>query len=415
VNKIIKFLLLPAIFGGNWPEAKIDPNLLKKTRSLGCGPISVVIFSKDREGCICKQYLETLGVKIKYELPLINAYAAVIPPDKLEALGKCKPIKYVSDDMEIRSLLEIATQVIGSKDANQKGYNGKGVGVAVLDTGVYPHPDLIKPKNRIVAFKDFVNGKNAPYDDNGHGTFIAGAVAGNGFLSGSKNAGVAPQANIIAIKVIDGKGQGNASDIAAGMQWVADNQKEYNIRVASLSLGGRASGTLRNDPLVAAVEQLWKNGIFVAIAAGNSGPERASITTPGISPSAVTVGASDDKRTVSILDDSIADFSSRGPALGKFLKPDVVAPGVNLISLNTDVKYLPGEKPTELEKPYTTMSGTSMSTPLVAGIAALLIGKNPDYKPAQIKELLLRHARKLSGVKYDEGNGIVNVKGMLGI
>jgi len=415
MRTFIKNFMLPLLFGGNFPEGKIDPNLLKKTRALGCGPISAVIFSKEKEGCLCKQYLESLGAKIKYELPLINAYAVVLPPEKLEALGRCKPIKYICDDMEISSLLEIATQVIGSRDANRKGYNGKGVGVAVLDTGVYPHPDLTKPKNRIVAFKDFVNSKAEPYDDNGHGTFIAGAVAGNGFLSDGKHAGVAPLANIIGIKVIDSGGQGQASDIAAGMQWVFDNRKEFNIKVVSLSLGGRATGSLRNDPLVAAVERLWKEGIFVAIAAGNSGPERATITTPGISPSAVTVGAIDDKRTVSILDDVIADFSSRGPALGRLAKPDVVAPGVNIISLNTDASYLPGDKLSNLKEPYVKMSGTSMSTPLVAGIAALLFGKNPNYKPDQLKELLLKNARRLSGVRFDEGNGIVDVKGMLDI
>ena len=153
----------------------------------------------------------------------------------------------------------------------------------------------------------------------------------------------------------------------------------------------------------------------MAVAAGNSGPERATITTPSISPSAVTVGAIDDKRTVSILDDVIADFSSRGPALGRVSKPDVVAPGVNVISLNTDASYLPGDRLLSLKEPYAKMSGTSMSTPLVAGIAALLYGKNPNYKPEQLKELLLKNARRLSGVRLDEGNGIVDVKGMLEI
>ncbi|MFO7153574.1 MAG: S8 family peptidase [Caldicoprobacter oshimai] len=355
-----------------------------------------------------------MGVTIVYEFPLINAYAVEIPRSMLERIVEIESIRYISDDVDINSLLNIATQEVGARDVNLKGYTGKGIGIAILDTGVYPHPDLIRPKNRIIAFKDFVNDKKDPYDDNGHGTFVAGVAAGNGYSSGGKYAGVAPEANVIAVKVMNRDGEGSASKIVAGMQWVADHWKEYNIRVVCLSLGSKPSGAIRNDPLVVAVNQLWKQGIFVTAAAGNSGPKKGTITTPGISPSIVTVGAVDDKRTVDISDDVVAEFSSRGPAHGNIPKPDVVAPGVNVVSLNTDRDYTGGPKLYSLEKAYTTMSGTSVAAPIVAGIAALIFEAHPEYTPDEVKALIMKYARSIDKNIYAQGRGLVNVKSILG-
>ena len=152
-------------------------------------------------------------------------------------------------------------------------------------------------------------------------------AAGNGYSSGGKYAGVAPEASISGVKVMTKNGEGNASKIVAGMQWVLDHRYDYNIRIACLSLGSLSSGSLANDPLVVASSALWKQGIFVTAAAGNAGPKQGTITTPGVCPSIVTVGAVDDKRTADPSDDVVAEFSSRGPARGRVAKPDVVAPG----------------------------------------------------------------------------------------
>ena len=206
---------------------KIDSRLLKKTRTLGEVEIPAIIFSREDKRRVCRKFLESKGVKIKYELPLINAYAVDIDSDKLEDTARSDMIEYISDDVKMTSLLNVAAQEVGARIANDTGFTGKGIGIAILDTGIYPHQDFTRPRNRIVAFRDFVNNRQNPYDDNGHGTFVAGVAAGNGTSSGGKYKGVAPEASLIGVKVMDEDGSGNSSDIIAGMQWVADHHQEY--------------------------------------------------------------------------------------------------------------------------------------------------------------------------------------------
>lgn len=396
-------------------ESKIDVRLLRKVSTFGPSKLSAIIFSHEKELHHCKGSLEKMGANVIYDLPIINAYAVEFQSSKLNEMAKHDSVKYIHDDVKISSFLDIATQVVGSRIANDTGYTGKGVGIAVLDTGIYPHPDLTRSDNRIIVFKDFVNKKDSPYDDNGHGTFVAGVAAGNGYSSNGKYAGVAPEANLIGVKVMNENGEGKSSDILAGMQWVVDNREKYNIKVMSLSLGSKPSGFFGTDPLVAAVNEVWKKGIFVVAAAGNSGPKRSTIATPGISPNIITVGAVDDKRTVDIKDDVVADFSSRGPVNGRVKKPDVVAPGVGMVSLNTDAAFVPGSRYSTLKEHYKTMSGTSVSTPLVSGVGALIIGQNPKYTPDQVKELIMKNARDIKSSVSAQGKGIIDVKTVLGI
>ena len=414
MNILFGMMLFPILGRIAKGEGKIDQRLIKKTQTLNStSKLSAIIFSKEKQGTICKECLKEMGVTIVHEFPFINAYAVEVPGSMLEKVAKIESIKYISDDIETSSLLDIATQGVGARTANKMGYTGKGIGIAVLDTGIYPHPDLIRPRNRITAFKDFVNRKDGPYDDNGHGTFVAGVAAGNGYSSGGKYAGVAPEASIIGVKVMNKNGEGNASKIVAGMQWVLDHRYDYNIRIACLSLGSLSSGSLANDPLVVASSALWKQGIFVTAAAGNAGPKQGTITTPGVCPSIVTVGAVDDKRTADPSDDVVAEFSSRGPARGRVAKPDVVAPGVGVISLNTDRDYISGLRLYSLERAYATMSGTSVAAPVVAGIAALILEKHPDYKPDDIKKLLQKYARNIDGNIYAQGKGLVDLERIL--
>lgn len=411
---LLGVLLLPLFMSNGKSHNKIDKRLLTKTMTLGNSNLSAIVYSKENKEPICKKHLKKLGVKIKYDLPLIHAYAVEIPSEKLKDMASSEVVEYVSDDVKMNSLLNVAAQVTGSRLANDTGFTGKGIGIAVLDTGIYPHNDFTKPVNRIAAFKDFINNREQPYDDNGHGTFVAGVAAGNGYMSNGKYTGIAPKANIISIKVMDEDGSGNSSDIIAGMQWAVDHQKEYNIRVMCLSLGSKAEDN-RFDPLVAAVEAVWKKGIVVVAAAGNSGPERNTITTPGISTAIITVGAVDDKRTVDTKDDTIPKFSSRGPALGRLAKPDIVAPGVDINAPNADKNYTSGSKIRSSKDSYRTMSGTSVSAPVVAGIAALMLEKNPDLKPAEVKQAMMDNAVKINAGKYDQGKGIVNIKNIMNI
>lgn len=401
-------LLLPFLFNNSRGREKIDGRLLKKTRTLGTSIIPAIVFSKEDETTSCKEYLESQGVKIKYDLPLINAYAVEIESGKLEDTAKADVVQYISDDVEMSSLLNVAAQEVGARLVNDTGYSGKGIGIAILDTGIYPHQDFTRPRNRITAFKDFVNNKLSPYDDNGHGTFVAGVAAGNGYTSGGRYKGIAPEANLIGVKVMDKNGAGNSSDIVAGMQWVADHHKEYNIKVMSLSLGAKPAGS-RFDPLAAAVEAIWNKGIVVVAAAGNSGPKQNTIATPGVSPAIITVGAVDDKRTIEYEDDTIAEFSSRGPANGRQVKPDLVAPGVDITATNTNKDYTGLSRMEVLKEPYTTMSGTSVATPVVSGAAALLLSKDPDMTPSEVKRALMKNTFKMGISKYAQGSGILNI------
>jgi len=378
-------VMLPFLFGNSSKDReKIDGRLLKKTRTLGLSSIPAIVFSKEKEEETnsCKKYLESKGVKIKYDLPFINAYAVVIEGGKLED---------------------------GARVINSTGYTGKGVGIAILDTGIYPHQDFIRPRSRIMAFKDFVNNKLSPYDDNGHGTFVAGVAAGSGYASSGKYKGIAPEANLIGVKVMDKNGSGNSSDILAGMQWVADHQKEYKIKVLSLSLGAQPSGS-RLDPLAAAVEEIWRRGIVVVAAAGNAGPRQNTIATPGVSPLILTVGAVDDNRTPKYEDDKIAEFSSRGPVDRNLVKPDIVAPGVGITAPDADLEYTGSRRPEALKIPYKSMSGTSVATPVVSGAAALLVGKNPGMTPSEVKESLMKSAFQMNVSKYAQGKGILNIR-----
>ncbi|HWI54704.1 MAG TPA: S8 family peptidase, partial [Desulfobacteria bacterium] len=289
------------------------------------------------------------------------------------------------------------------------GATGEGIGIAILDTGIYPHPDLTSPVNRIVAFKDFVGKKTTPYDDNGHGTHCAGDAASNGLKSVGKYSGPAPQANLIGVKVLNKMGSGMMSGIIAGIQWCIDNKDTYNIRVLSMSLGAKATASYVDDPLCKAVEKAWDAGIAVCVAAGNEGPETGTISSPGIDPKVITVGAADDRNTVTSPDDRIAPFSSRGPTVDGLSKPDLVASGVNIVSLRSPKSYIDkSNKNSRVGEWYNSLSGTSMATPVCAGIAALILSKYPQFSPDNLKSLLVSTCRTMDADVNSQGAGIVD-------
>src|SRR5690606_17662424 len=177
------------------------------------------------------------------------------------------------------------------------------------------------------------------YDDDGHGTHVAGIIAGNGFASGGKDVGVAPGARLVGVKVLDQDGGSPISRVIAGIQWVVENRKNLKIQIINLSLGAPAEKGYRKDPLSQAVEEAWRRGLVVCVAAGNRGPEEGTITTPGINPSVITVGSIDDQRTIPRLDDVMTDHSGRGPTVDELVKPDLVAPGARITSLKPGGEY----------------------------------------------------------------------------
>jgi serine protease AprX len=387
---------------------KIDPVVMShaRVRVNSNEPFRVILYANEYNRC--RPVLDQLGIKVSAEIPLIDGYIVDIPISKLERIAGHKDVRYIAADIDIKAQMNIASQVVRADRWHKSGITGKGVGIAIIDTGIYPHPDFTMPRNRIAAFLDIVNSRIAPYDDNGHGTFVAGVAAGNGQASSGQYRGFAPNASIVALKVMDSSGGGKSSDVLNALQWIANNNTRYNIKVVSMSLGSTVGVSNRDDAMERGAEQLWRRGITVVAAAGNDGPDPMSITVPGTSPVLITVGSSDDKRTVRLEDDTIPEFSSRGPVGGR-AKPDIVAPGVNIKSAYADTTYQPGRKIAKLGNYYTVMSGTSVSTPLIAGIAALMYEKNPQITPDMVKQEIMKGGYKLTGVLNNEGRGIVQI------
>lgn len=273
-----------------------------------------------------------------------------------------------------------------------------------LGAGISPHYDLVKPMNRIVAFKDLLANKEMPYDDDGHGTHVAGLIAGNGYTS-CKYIGTAPCANIISIKALDDSGNGTESDILAALQWIINNGRLYNIRVINLSLGVKVEPDNEGDSLVKGANAAVRHGYTVVTAAGNNGPGKCTINSPGISPMVITVGAADMTKFDESGNIKVASFSSRGPTFSGIIKPDLIAPGVDICSL--DAKN---------PKNYSIQTGTSMSAPLVSGVAACLYASNPCLTPAQVKRILLREAIPLKNEdRCAQGCGLLNYRMFLNL
>lgn len=348
-------------------------------------------------------------VNIKYKIPLINAIVIEIDENNLDSLKELKCLKTVFQNTHITMQMDTARKTVNANIVQENGYTGKGIGIAILDTGISPNNDFLYPQNRILAFKDFINNKAKPYDDNGHGTHVAGIAGGSGINSNGKYRGIAPDCNFIGVKVLNNEGKGNASDVLAGLQWVMDNKEKYNIKVANLSIG--TSNTSSNDPLVKAVENMWDRGVIITIAAGNDGPKKHTISSPAISRKVITIGASDDNITANVWGNNLINFSGRGPTLECIVKPDILAPGVNIIScLSNSVSKQSDEI---VDKNYFSLSGTSMSTPIVSGAIALLLEKYKDLKPDDIKLMLKKCCKNLHLPKNQQGWGLLDVYKLL--
>ncbi|MGP3936800.1 S8 family serine peptidase [Nonomuraea sp. KM88] len=294
-------------------------------------------------------------------------------------------------DGKVTASLEHSVPQVGAPQAWQDGYDGKGVKVAVLDTGIdEAHPDVAA---KVTETRNFTDDPSAK-DEHGHGTHVAATVAATGEASGGLRKGVAPGAELVIGKVLDADGRGLESQVLAGMEWAA---RENGADIVNMSLGG--GPTDGTDPLSKAVDVLTEEtGSLFVIAAGNDGDDY-SVGSPGAATSALTVGAVD-------RNDALAPFSSRGPRLDEALKPDITAPGVDIVAARAAGTGLG----TPVDDRYTKLSGTSMATPHVAGAAAVLAQRHPEWKAGQLKDALVSTAKTVEGqTPYEQGGGRLDV------
>jgi len=358
------------------------------------------------------------GGRLQAKLHMIKSAAFTIPVNALAALEADPEIASVTIDHPLKGMDDYTDAAINVSTAWTAGYNGTGVGVAVIDSGINDsHADLwdsTGSDSRVVYHQDFTGTGvynaygHLVYDLYGHGTHVAGIIGGNGSRSSGRYAGVAPNVNLIDLRVLDANGAGSDSMVIAAIQQAIALKNTYNIQVINLSLGRGISVGYAQDPLCQAVETAWNSGIVVVVAAGNFGRISVNgsngygtVAAPGNDPLVLTVGAMKSMGTYSRTDDQIASYSSKGPTTyDHVVKPDVVAPGNMVVSLESHASTLETEYPANdvagnhTNHDYFTLSGTSMATPAVAGGVALLLQQNPSLTPDQIKARLMKTAYK---------------------
>jgi serine protease AprX len=345
---------------------------------------------------------------------------------QIEALASDAAIEHLSGDVPVRSMMAVSNKSTAADQVRAgtsgllgllggiAGVNGKGIGIALVDSGISAHKAL---GSRVVAKVSFVTGDTNSADAFGHGTHIAGIITGDAsaanYVTKSYAGGVAPGAHLVSVRVLREDGTGLTSDVIAGIDWVIANRSKYNIRVINLSLGHSVMEPVATDPLCEAVERAVRAGIVVVASAGNRGkaddgtPILGGITSPGNSPYAITVGALNTWNTVAREDDSVTTYSSRGPTRYDLaVKPDVVAPGNKVVSLETAGSYIARTYPATHvagsgTNGYMRLSGTSMATGVVSGGVALLLQGKSSLTPAQVKLLLQ------TGSSYLPSDGLV--------
>ena len=359
--------------------------------------------------------LRAIAARHRVRLLRVLDHEAVVEANgaQIDALASDPTVEHLSGDVPVRSAMAVSNRSTGADQVRNgssgllgllggiSGVNGKGIGIALVDSGVSYHKALA---SRVVANVNFVSGETTSADEFGHGTHIAGIINGNAsaaaYVTGAYQGGIAPGAHLVNVRVLREDGTGLTSDVIAGIDWVIANRSKYNIRVINLSLGHTVLEPAATDPLCEAVERAVRAGIVVVASAGNRGktedgsPILGGITSPGNSPYAITVGALNTFNTVSRGDDAVTTYSSRGPTrFDLAVKPDVVAPGNKIVSLEIPSSYLARTYPATHSagsgtNAYMRLSGTSMATGVVSGGAALLLQGKPGLTPSQVKLLL---------------------------
>jgi serine protease AprX len=359
-------------------------------------------------------------------LPVLGGQVAEVPDTSLLSLAGDPRVRALSLDRRVRSTMERTAATVGAPFVWERlGFDGTGVGVATIDSGVTAwHDDL---SQRVVHFADFVNHHATPYDDYGHGTHVAGIIAGSGYDSGGARRGIAPGASLVVLKVLDRAGDGYISNVIAAIEYAIQKRAVFNIRVINLSVAAGVYESYSTDPLTLACRRAVEAGLVVVTASGNLGldedgvPQKGGVTAPGNAPWVLTVGATDHRRTAARNDDRVAPFSSRGPsAIDGTAKPDLVAPGVGIASLADSASLLFAVHPSArqwgtvetVSEPYLALTGTSMASPVVSGTIALMLQANPAMPPNLVKAVLQYTAEARGAYSTSaQGAGFLNARG----
>lgn len=300
---------------------------------------------------------------------------------------------------------------IGLEDLKECKWQAKPITVAVLDSGMAPHPDLV---GKCMIFKDFVNEKPIAYDDNGHGTHVCGILCGSGEASQGKYRGISPSCRLVVCKVLDKRGDGSADTMIEALEWIREQRKRYDIRIVNISVGvGRMRDKQKYKQLNDCLERLWDDGVIIVCAAGNKGPKPGSISNIGGLQKVITVGCYDDLEEY-YRDTNCEKYSGRGPVSDTFRKPDLVAPGTGIVSCNH--MFQRGFTSNEAyEKLYIAKNGTSMATPMVSGAAVLLLQNEPWLTNEKVAQRIKLSAEDLGKPWNRQGWGMLNVKNILEI
>jgi serine protease AprX len=359
-----------------------------------------------------------VGGTVLTQYDLINGVDASIPTDLEPVLAALPGIVVTPDvSVSVQSTTEstgphtpsdVFLQETGATRLASAGDTGQGVTVAVLDTGIDNLPDFA---GRLVGGVDLTGGNNPYQDSYGHGTFVAGLIAGDGASSNGQYSGEAPGANLVSIKVAGADGTTHLGTLISGLQWAVAHKGRYGIKVLNMSLGFQPSMSTVIDPLDQAVEAVWNSGIAVVASAGNAGPFNGTILSPGDDPLVITVGALDDMATPSIADDEMNDFSSAGPTSPDgWVKPDLVASGRSVVSLAAPGSTIYNDNPSaRIGSANFVGSGTSFSAAITSGAAALVLAGNPGLTPDQLKARLLGNTSPGPvGNPFVDGHGALN-------
>ena len=385
------------------------------------------VIDQTTDGIDLDAVIKSLRGRPGRRLPLLKAQVAEVPDKALETLAGVPGVRAISVDRAVQGVMERTGAATGASWVRDTlGFDGTGIGVAVLDSGAAPaHFDL--QDGRIAHFADFVNFQPNAYDDYGHGTHVAGIIAGSGYASGGARRGIAPGAGLVVLKVLDAAGNGYISNVIAALDYAVAKRETYNIRVINLSVAAGVQESYTTDPLTLAAKRAVDAGVVVVTAAGNLGRngsgrvQYGGITAPGNAPWVLTVGAASHMGTTDRGDDTIAAFSSRGPSYIDYTaKPDLVAPGVGIESLTDAATLLYRTRPAArlwgtiatAAEPYLSMSGTSMAAPVVAGTIALMLQANPALTPNAVKAILQYTAENRPGFsRLAQGAGLLNARG----